>query len=150
LARATAWGAQSLSHKLQCAAAGLAPSLEDAGRWIEAARVSGEAALQRLAHQQRARAWLVNGQQNKAAADARAALALAEAIDPWLDDTARRWVDAAEVLSACGCLEEAQAALDAGEHWLRQGAEGLSDPARREAWLRGHAAHRQLLVRPRA
>jgi DNA-binding SARP family transcriptional activator len=147
LARATAWGACNLAHRLQCAAAGPAPAVDEAGAWLDAARTSGEAALQRLAHQQRARAWLAAGDAARAAADARAALALAEAIDPWLDDTARRWVDAADTLAACGCADEAGAALAAGARWLRRGAETIDDAPRREAWLQGHASHRRLAAR---
>lgn len=144
LARATAWGAHSLSHRLQCAAAGPAPSVEDASAWIEQAHASGETALRRIAHQQRARAWLAAGDRTRATADARAALALSDAIDPWLDDTAQRWVDAADLFVACGCADDAQAALDAGALWLRRSAETLTDARRHEAWMQGHASHRRL------
>ncbi len=144
LARATAFGARGLSHTLQCAAAAPPPACDEAEAWLAAALASGEAALQRAAHVQRARARLAAGDRAAAAADARASLALVDAIDPWLDDTARRWVDAAELLAACGEAADAAAATAAGARWVLDGAATVAEPQRAAAW-RSHARHRRLL-----
>ncbi|MCU0767883.1 MAG: AAA family ATPase [Burkholderiaceae bacterium] len=144
LARATGFGARSLSHQLQCAAAGPAPSMEQAEQWLDAARASGEAALQRGAHMQRARSHLAAGDRKAAAADVQAALALADAIDPWFDDTARRWADAGELLAACGEKDGAAAVVKIGACWVHAAAKTLSDPQHARAWL-GHAVHRRLV-----
>jgi hypothetical protein len=79
-----------------------------------------------------------------AAAHARHALALAVHVDPWTDDHASVWRDAAMLLRASGQAEEADAALAAGRAWLAQAGNALSDPADRAAWFDGHPLHRAL------
>jgi hypothetical protein len=71
-------------------------------------------------------------------------LALADAIDPWFDDTARRWADAGELLAACGDEEGAAAVVKLGASWVHAAAKTLSDPLHARAWL-GHAVHRRLV-----
>jgi hypothetical protein len=77
---------------------------------------------------------------------AQAALALAERTDPWLDDPATVWLDAASVLQEAGEPAAAAAALAAGAQWVRQAAMTLDDPATRQRWCEANATHRALLA----
>jgi DNA-binding SARP family transcriptional activator len=144
LARASAWGASSLSHRVACAWAGDAVPGDTAARLRLAASASGEAALQRVVALLTARECLAMGRSADARAAVEEAAGLEAAIDPWLDCTALRWLHAAELLEAAGDRAAAKATRRRGREWLLRGASALADPARREAWLHGTAAHRVL------
>lgn len=136
----------NLADTLAAAMAGPAPALAQAQAWLDAARAAGWRPRERVALMLAARAALQAGQGQQAVAWAQASLALADAVDPWLDDTARRWCDAADVLQAAGAPEAARAALAAGQRWVRAGlVRGLAADAA-DAWRTGTVWHRRLLA----
>jgi tetratricopeptide (TPR) repeat protein len=94
-----------------------------------------------------ARAALQQREPARAIEHARQALALAAHVDPWTDELASVWLEAAAVLEQAGANGEAQQALASGRAWLEQAAALLADMAQREAWLQGHPLHRALHVR---
>lgn len=138
----------SLADTLAAAMAGPTPALDPVQAWLAASRAAGWRPRERVALVLAARAALQAGQVQQAAEWAQASLALADAVDPWLDDTARRWCDAADVLLAVGTPEAtaaAQAALAAGRRWVQAGlVRGLPADAA-QAWRTGSVWHRRLL-----
>jgi hypothetical protein len=102
--------------------------------------------LARQAHGIAARSALAAGDGEHAAAHARQALALAEHVDPWSEDGAAVWLDAAAVLHAAGEVAEAAAAREQGRAWVARAAEELPDVAARVDWCDRHPLHRALLV----
>jgi len=74
------------------------------------------------------------------------ALALAAHFDPWTDDCAAVWLDAAAILRAAGAAVDAVAALASGRAWVARAAEELPDAADRTAWCDRHPLHRALLA----
>ena len=112
---------------------------------LDQLRERGMRGLQRTAEIAAARAALAGGQPGPALAHARTALALAGHVDAWIDEPASVWLDAADVLSACGCADEAASAVATGAAWVTRGAAMWEDPAHRAAWLDGNPVHRRLL-----
>jgi DNA-binding SARP family transcriptional activator len=94
--------------------------------------------LARQAHGLAARAALAAGAAEDATTHARQACALVTHIDPWTDEPAAVWAEAAAVLRDVGAAHEADQARDAGLRWLAQAAEALPAEAR-AAWLRGRS-----------
>jgi len=67
-----------------------------------------------------------------------------ECVDPWIDELAAVWIDAAAVLRAARAPAQADAALAGGRAWLVEAAATLPTAAHRDAWLHGHPLHRAL------
>lgn len=110
---------------------------------LDALRERGQAGLVRSVEMAAARAALAEGDRTAAAGHARAALALAACVEAWSDEAASVWLCAHAVLTTCGCTDEAQAALAAGQAWVAQAAP--VDEAARHAWRHGNPVHRALL-----
>jgi DNA-binding SARP family transcriptional activator len=145
LERATGWGASGLRHELALAAAGPPPAPAQAASWVASAQAAGWLPQLRLAQLQAARATLASGDRAGARAALAQALALAHAVDPWLEDTARQWVEAAALFDALGQPEAAAEQRRAGAAWVRRGAATLADgSAEQQAWLHGSTWHRAL------
>jgi len=110
-------------------------------------RERGLRGMQRAAEAAAARAAMAQHDLLAAAAHARAALTLADALDPGCDEMAGVWATASTVLQAAGAHAEARAAHDAGVAWLqRTAAHEFEDEASRRRFLQGHASHRALLA----
>lgn len=122
------------------------PKTADAEALLADLRERGLWPLARQAHGIAARSALVAGDGEQAAAHAREALALAEHVDPWTDEGAAVWLDAAAVLQAAGAVAEAAAAREQGRAWVVGLAQALPDAADRLAWREGHPLHRALLM----
>jgi tetratricopeptide (TPR) repeat protein len=103
--------------------------------------------LLRSAHLAAARRACAEGNREAAAGHARRALATAEMIDPWVEEFALVWLDAAAAFRAAGAHGEADAALADGRRWVEQAADTLENEEERRAWLEGNATHRALLGR---
>ena len=112
---------------------------------LDLLHVRGLRAMARSTACAAALAACAQGRPAVALAHARAAVADGPHVDPWCDETAAIWRDAAQVLAACGRRDEARAAAAAGAQWVRQAAAGLVEEADRRAWCEGHAVHRELL-----
>ncbi len=123
----------------------LTPTHDELEPLLDRLRQRGMRGLQRTAEIAAARAALAGGQPGPALAHARTALALAGHVDAWIDEPASVWLDAADVLSACGCADEAASAVATGAAWVTRGAAMWEDPAHRAAWLDGNPVHRRLL-----
>lgn len=106
----------------------------------------GQRGLQRTAALAAARAALNEGAGAEAMQHARMALSLAACVDGWSDEPARVWLEAAEVLAACGDTAQADAAWREGRRWVQEGAAQWQDPADRQAWCEGNPVHRRLLA----
>jgi hypothetical protein len=110
-------------------------------------RALGMRGLQRVVESTAARAALAVQGHDQAAAHARAALALCDAVDGWVDEPASVWLAAAEVLQACGQPQEALAAGRTGARWVQAGSQQWASAAERAAWCTGNPVHHQLLAR---
>lgn len=128
--------ALSLSVPRPADAEGLLAELRARGLWPLARRV----------HVIAARSALAAGDVGRALAQAREALALAGHVDPWTDEGAAVWLEAAAVLQAAGTGAEASAARAQGRAWVLRLADGLADEADRIAWCERHPLHRALLA----
>ena len=122
------------------------PRAADAEALVAELRARGLWPLARQAHGIAARSALAAGDGERAAAHAREALALAEHVDPWTDEGAAVWPEAAAVLRAVGEAAEAAAAWEQGRAWVVRLAEELPDEADRSAWRDRHPLHQALLV----
>lgn len=122
------------------------PEQADAEALVAELRARGLWPLARQAHGIAARSALAAGDGERAAVHARQALALAAQVDPWTDDGAAVWLDAAAVLQAAGEVAEAAAAREQGRAWVACTAEELPETADRLAWRDRHPLHRALLV----
>jgi tetratricopeptide (TPR) repeat protein len=118
-------------------------SAPDIGRLIETLQARGLRPLLRSAHLASARYAGDAGDHAAAAAHARDALALAAMVDPWVDEAASVWVDAAAALRRAGAAGEAAAALAEGRRWVERTAATLEGDERRD-WLEGNPLHRAL------
>jgi hypothetical protein len=146
-AQARRWPAENgvMGCRRQVLAATLAPpDRRLAEDLVAELRRRGLWPLLRRAELVAARAALAAGARIAAVEHARQALALAGSVDPWTDEPASVWVEAAAVLREAGAVDEAGAALARGRAWLQQAAETLSDAAERRAWLQGNPLHRAL------
>jgi DNA-binding SARP family transcriptional activator len=126
--------AMSLAVPKQAEAEDLLAELRARGLWP----------LARRAHVIAARSAVAAGDVDHAAAQAREALALAEHVDPWTDEAASVWPEAAAVLHAAGAVAEAAAARERGRAWVLRLADELPDAADRSAWRDRHPLHRAL------
>ena len=124
-----------------------APALEAADAMLAQFDARGLLPLSRLAHTTAARAALQVAAHARAVAHARAALALASAVDPWVETPAGVWLDAAQVLRAAGEDAAADAALRDGRAWVEQASATLADADHLQAWCEGNPVHRALLQR---
>lgn len=120
------------------------PALPAAAALVAELRERSLWSLARQAHNIAARSALAAGARAQAAEHARQALALAAHVDPWTDEPAAVWLDAAAVLCAAGAVAEAEAARASGRHWIAQSAQALTDPADQMAWCEQHPLHRAL------
>jgi hypothetical protein len=91
-----------------------------------------------------AQAALAEGAKDQALQHVRHALALETAIDPWIDEPAAPWLQAAAVLRAAGAAAEADDAIARGRAWLLSAAERLHDAEAARWFLEGNPLHRQL------
>jgi DNA-binding SARP family transcriptional activator len=124
------------------------PAPAAADRLVAELRARALWPLARQAHAIAARSALAAGAEEPAAAHARQALALAAHVDPWTDERASVWLDAAAVLRAVGAAAEADAARADGRAWLAQAAEHLPAAADHVAWCEGNPLHRALRELP--
>jgi hypothetical protein len=146
LRRAAAWGAEGLRDTLALAAEQPPASPAQAAAWLEAAQATAALPLVRAAQVEMARAALAAGHTATARAATEQAVALAAAINPWLDDTVRRWVQTAALFDALGDPTAAAAERQAGARWVQRGAAALPEgSAERQAWLAGSRWHRLLI-----
>jgi tetratricopeptide (TPR) repeat protein len=122
------------------------PPLADVQVLIATLRERGLRPLERLAHLAAARAAVAIGEQAAAGTHARAALAMAALVDPWVDEPAQVWLEAGAALRAAGAVDEAKAAFAAGRAWVEQAAATLESDDDRRAWREGNPVHRALLV----
>lgn len=122
------------------------PALPDAEALVDELRERALWPLARQAHGIAGRSALASGHGRRAAAHARQAMALAVCVDPWTDDGAAVWLDAAEVLHATGAVAEAAVAREQGHAWVARAADELPDAASRAAWCDQNPTHRALLV----
>ncbi len=106
----------------------------------------GLRALQRSAAIAAARQALHEDRPQRAREHAEAALALAACVDPWCDEPASVWLEAARAFDALGLAGAAADARHAGARWVREAAATLADPADRAAWCEGNPVHRALLA----
>jgi hypothetical protein len=102
------------------------------------------APLARRAHLLAARAALAVGAHGSAIAHAHQALNGAAAVDPWTDEPAAQWLEAAAVLRAAQAPVQADEALARGRRWLAEAAQALPAGDVREAFLMGQVLHRAL------
>jgi hypothetical protein len=100
--------------------------------------------LARRAHLHVARAALAVGEGELSIDHAHQALSGAVAVDPWTDEPAALWLDAAAVLRAARAAARADEALARGRRWLGEAAHTLPEGAARDAFLRAHPVHRAL------
>ncbi|WP_395702380.1 ATP-binding protein [Aquabacterium sp.] len=109
----------------------------------------GLRALQRSAAMAAARQALHEDRPQRARQHAETALALARCVDPWCDEPASVWREAAEVFDALDLAAAAAQARRAGAQWVRDAAATLPHAADRDAWCEGNPVHRALLRGPR-
>ncbi|MBL8330907.1 MAG: AAA family ATPase [Rubrivivax sp.] len=123
-----------------------APKPADAEALLAELRARALWPLARQAHGIAARSALAAADVERAVAHAREALALAEHVDPWTDEGAAVWLDAAAVLRAAGAAAEAAAAREQGRAWVTRLAEALPAEADRLAWRDRHPLHKALMA----
>ncbi len=121
-----------------------APDLVTAEALVADLRERALRPLARRAHLLAAQAALGEGQRSRAIEHARQALDGAIAIDPWTDEPAALWLDAAAVQHAAQARAEAEATLARGRAWLTAAAQALPEGAVREAFVNAHPLHRAL------
>jgi len=122
-----------------------APAQHEIDALLAELRARDMKALLRCALNSAARIALDRGQKGAAGELARSALRLAPHVDLWCEEPAQVWVAAHDVLSACGCVVEAQQAKRDGAAWVRECAGQWANDAERLAWLAGQPLHRHLL-----
>lgn len=143
-ARSPAVTVATLKHRVMCALL-LEGPYDEAAALAALLRERGLNGMRRTAEQAAARKALAERRVGAAVDHARAALALADAVDPGCDQAASVWLTAAEVLAAADVPEEAAAARAAGLDWLRRTAAAeFDDEAERAAFLDANPIHRAL------
>jgi DNA-binding SARP family transcriptional activator/energy-coupling factor transporter ATP-binding protein EcfA2 len=120
------------------------PGLPAAVELVVELRDRALAPLARRAHLIAAQAAHAAGAHEQAIDHARQALEAAGAVDPWTDEPAALWLDAAAVLRAARAPAQAHDALARGRAWLGEAAQSLPSGPVRQAWLHGHPLHREL------
>jgi DNA-binding SARP family transcriptional activator/tetratricopeptide (TPR) repeat protein len=149
LALARHWPADEgvMGCRRRVLAAALAPpALDVAEALVVEMHERGLVPLLRRAHLVAARSALAEHAHATALGHARQALTRSACVDPWTDEPASVWLDAAAVLREAGASAEADEALAHGLAWLERAAAALP-PAPRAAWLQAHPLHRALLAR---
>lgn len=137
--------------QLQCtvALATLRPGVPLAELQALAARLQalGLAGMRRVVLVAAVHAAQLEGQLDEACALAAEALALADAVDGWLDEPASVWAAAAQAYAAAGRSAQAREVAAAGAAWVLERAEGWTRAEDRDAWCHGNPLHRELLAR---
>ena len=120
------------------------PNWQAAESLLAELQARGLQALARRARLIAAQAALAAGALPPAIEHAQQAVAEFGPVDPWTEEPAALWLDAAAVLHAAGAPPQAEAVLARGRAWLAAAAESLPGAAERGAWLQGHPLHRVL------
>ncbi len=120
------------------------PPLAEAQALVAELQSRGLLPLCRQAHGIAAEAALAAGAVGDALMHARQRLAMDCGIDPWTDEPAAPWLQAAAVLRAAGAAAEAEDAIARGRAWLLSAAEQLPDAEAVHWFLDGNPWHRQL------
>ncbi len=137
--------------QLQCtvALATLRPGVPLAELQALAARLQalGLAGMRRVVLVAAVHAAQLEGQLDEACRLAAEALALAHAVDGWLDEPASVWAAAAQAFAAAGRHAQAREVAATGAAWVLERADAWTRPEDRDAWCHGNPLHRGLLAR---